>query len=892
MKPKNLLQILLLTSSVWLWGAMSVTAQEVAKPDHDKTITSVLRKSQLIREIPQISERERPSTSAIMLVQSPAPTNPSSVQRDVIQVTSVQANPTEKGVEVILQTTQGEQLQISDRSIGNNFIADIPNAQLRLPNGEAFIFSSQSPIEGISEITVTNLDANTIRVTVAGETGLPTVELFDSDEGLIFGLTSAAAAMQPSQQPEGEQPTTSETPQEIPAAQGDEPIELLVTGQQDTGYRVPNASTATRTDTPLRDIPQSIQVVPQQVIRDQQATRVEDALRNVPGVTQERGAYSSISDFTIRGFSTRNSGNILRDGLFDGVGSVSGSTVGTELFNIERVEVLLGPASVLYGSANPGGTINLVTKQPLQDPFYRVDATIGNYAFYRGNVDLSGPLDDSRSVLYRLNAGYENSDSFIDFFDKESLSISPIVSFRLGDRTELFVEGEYASIDTGFYPGLPSVGTVLPNPNGEIPRNSNYSEPGDFARITNSRIGYRLEHQLSDNWSLRNAFRVRFSTYDADVAIPISIEADNRTLNRLRIADEGDGTNYLLATNLTGNFLTGSIGHQLLVGVDWNRDDATYLRRRRGISSIDAFNPVYNQPETEPFVIRSNNAYETNSLGIYIQDLVSLTENLKLLLGLRYDTQDYNNRSRVDDFTYSQSDSAFSPRVGIVYQPIEPISLYASYARSFTPSLFGNAFDGSPFEPERGTQYEVGVKADLNDQLSATLAFYNLTRSNVPTDDPDNIGFSIQTGEQRSRGIEFNVGGEILPGWNIIAGYAYTDARLTKDNLFPVGNRLANVPENSFNLWTTYQIQQGGLQGFGFGLGLFYISDRQANLDNTFELPSYLRTDAAIFYQREQFRAALNFTNLFNVDYFESPGEFEVIPGRPFTVLGTISWEF
>ncbi|MHC5747848.1 MAG: TonB-dependent receptor plug domain-containing protein, partial [Nostoc sp.] len=399
MKPKQLSQILLLTSSVWLWCAMRAIAQEIPKSEiQSKPIASVLPKSRSIRDIRQLSEIEIPNTSARMLVQSPAPTNPPA-QESVIQVTGVEAKPTDKGVEVILQTTGGDKLQITNRSAENNFIADIPNAQLRLPNGDAFTFRSEKPVEGITEITVTNLDANTIRVTVTGETLLPTAELFDSDEGLIFALTPAATAMQPPQQPEGEQPT-SETPQEEPAAQQDEPIELLVTGEQD-GYRVRDSSTGTRTDTPLRDIPQSIQVIPQEVLRDQQATRVEDALKNVPGVTQLGGIYGSQSNFTIRGFRA-DSGNILRDGLFDGTASVTGQAVSSELFNIERVEVLKGPASVLYGSASPGGTINLVTKKPLRDPFYRVDATIGNYAFYSGGVDLSGPLNDSKSALYRL----------------------------------------------------------------------------------------------------------------------------------------------------------------------------------------------------------------------------------------------------------------------------------------------------------------------------------------------------------------------------------------------------------------------------------------------------------------------------------------------------------
>ncbi|RUR75791.1 hypothetical protein PCC6912_46880 [Chlorogloeopsis fritschii PCC 6912] len=230
--------------------------------------------------------------------------------------------------------------------------------------------------------------------------------------------------------------------------------------------------------------------------------------------------------------------------------------------------------------------------------------------------------------------------------------------------------------------------------------------------------------------------------------------------------------------------------------------------------------------------------------------------------------------------------------MGIVYQPIQPISLYASYSRSFAPSI-GRLIDGEQFQPERGTQYEVGVKADINNRLSATLAFYDLTRSNVTTDDLSNPGFSIQTGEQNSRGIELNFGGEILPGWNVIAGYAYTDARITEDNTFEPGNRLYNVPKHSFNLWTSYELQEGDLRGLGFGLGFFYVGDRQGDLENSFTLPSYFRTDAAIFYNRGQFRASLNFRNLFDVDYFESAYDrLNVFPAEPFTVQGTLSWRF
>ncbi|MBE9016326.1 TonB-dependent receptor [Chroococcidiopsidales cyanobacterium LEGE 13417] len=249
------------------------------------------------------------------------------------------------------------------------------------------------------------------------------------------------------------------------------------------------------------------------------------------------------------------------------------------------------------------------------------------------------------------------------------------------------------------------------------------------------------------------------------------------------------------------------------------------------------------------------------------------------------------NINSLEDATRNVS-GVTGTRASYVRDGIEPISLYASYIRSFTPAI-GRSFDGSQFQPERGTQYEVGVKADLNDRLSATLALYDLTRSNVLTDDPINEGFSIQTGKQKSQGIELNISGEILPGWNVFGGYAYTNARITEDETFDVDNRLSSTPENAFNLWTTYEIQQGSLQGLGFGLGLYFVGEQQGDLANTFQLPSYFRTDASIFYKRDRFRAALNFRNLFDADYFEAAtSRLRVFYGEPFTVQGTVSWEF
>jgi iron complex outermembrane receptor protein len=276
-----------------------------------------------------------------------------------------------------------------------------------------------------------------------------------------------------------------------------------------------------------------------------------------------------------------------------------------------------------------------------------------------------------------------------------------------------------------------------------------------------------------------------------------------------------------------------------------------------------------------------------------VQDLIEILPNLKLLAGGRFDSVDsFYKDTLTDSFNYEQSESEFSPRVGIVYQPSETTSLYASWSNSFSPEFFSRNRTGQPFQPLTGEQFEIGVKQGFFDnRLSTTLALYQLTRQNVLTTDPEDPDFSIQTGEQKSRGVEIDIAGEILPGWKIIATYAYTDAFVSEDETIPIGNGLSNVPEHSASLWTTYEIQSGNLQGLGFGAGLVFADEREVQLPNTIQLPSYVRADAAIFYRRNNYRFALNFKNLFDTEYYNTQG-FYITPAAPFTVLGTVSLEF
>ncbi|GJD15216.1 ferrichrome iron receptor [Rivularia sp. IAM M-261] len=871
----------------------SVRAEE--KPNRQDVETRYISPTvqyEISSKIPQISEIELPATSATMLVQ--APTNPTSQegeQEGIVAITGVKANPTEKGVEVILETSEGDKLQVANRSTGNNFIVDISGGQLRLPSGDAFTFRSEKPISGITEIAVTNIDAKTVRVIVVGEKALPTVELFDDNAGLIFAVAEASVATQLPKTPTTEEKPTTEAPQEKPAAQQDDPIELVVTAEQD-GYRAPNATTATRTDTPIRDIPQSIQVVPQEVLRDRQVNRISDGLENVSGVIGAWAPAGSRSPVTIRGF-VNFGGNFLVNGIPDPQISSDGGFV-----NVERLEVLKGPSSVLFGQGSPSGTVNIITKQPLRDPFYEVSATVGSFSDYRGTIDFSGPLNDSKTALYRFNAAYQSYGSFLDFHEGKAISIAPNLAFNLGQNTNLTIEGDANILEqNGQQPeGQPAVGTVLPNPNGRIRRSFNAAGPQTDNLTINGRVGYRFEHRFSEDLKLRNSFLYTFYDDDDRDGRPGifngSLAADNRTLNRRFFIGSQFYDSYYLDTNLLGKFRAGTIEHQLLFGFSLNRNTTDLNFEFGNAAPVDIFNPVFNQTVVSTGIRTTDSFTTRDTLGIYLQDQIKFTDNLKLLLGGRVDIFEERANNRFTNVERSQSDTAFSPRVGIVYQPIPPISLYASFARSFTPTI-GTSANGDAFVPERGTQYEVGIKADVNDRLSATLAFYDLVRSNVTTSDPGNPLFQVQTGEQRSQGIELDVSGEILPGWNIIAGYAYNIAEVAKDNTIRVGNRLNNAPEHAFNLWTTYRVQTGSLRGLGLGLGFYYVGDRQGDLANTFELPSYFRTDAAIFYERDRFRTSLNFRNLFDLDYYASArSRVRVDPGAPFSVQGTVSWQF
>ncbi|MEM8545238.1 MAG: TonB-dependent receptor [Cyanobacteria bacterium P01_H01_bin.119] len=789
---------------------------------------------------------------------------------ETVQIIDIQLNVTETGVDIRL-ITAGETLSLPQtNNVDNALVAEISNATLVLAEDEFLVFE---PAVGIAVIQAVNLAENIVQLSITGTDAPP-----------VADVSSEAQTLRLSVVPTGSVVST-------PAA---EPLRLVVTGEENSRYVVPRASTATRTDTPLDEIPQSIQIIPQEVLEDQQVIRLNDALRNASGVVSnsldQRGQR-----FIIRGFS---SSSILRDGFRQTNGS-AGNVGFQELATIEQIEVLKGPASILAGSLEPGGAINLVTKKPLAEPFYELSLRAGNRELIEPSIDISGPLTADGQLLYRLNALYRNEDYHRDFdVPVERFFIAPVLSWAISDRTDLTVELEYSDeTRPADFSGIPIIGDRV----ADVPFDRITGEPDDDASNEFLRLGYQFEHRFSDSWKVRNSFR--YISFDSNFVSNAAFGTNEATgdIFRVWLQNAQPSDSYELQTNVVGEFATGSIEHTLLAGVDLYRREAENSRRFDFTPQppFNVFDPVYglvSRPDSFSEPPPQITDFRTDNLGIYVQDQVTLLDNLFLLAGLRYDTVTTDIDDLERNTSDSQSNDAFTPRVGLVYQPTENLSLYTSYSTSFVPNS-ARERSGDLLEPEEGRQFELGARAELG-RLSANLALFTITKQNVATADPDALpgeSFAVATGEQRSQGVELDVIGEIFPGWDIVANYAYTDADITEDNNGLEDNRIFGVPEHNVNLWTNYEIQQGDLAGLGFGIGVNYVDNRFGDNDNSYVLEDYFLTNAAISYRKDNWRAALNFRNLFDVDYIDSSEGSRLIENRPgegFTFVGSFSIKF
>ncbi|MBD2555035.1 TonB-dependent siderophore receptor [Limnothrix sp. FACHB-708] len=784
-------------------------------------------------------------------------------------VTRVVVTPLPDELEIALETPAGQSLLIDAnqfRAEGNQLIAEISNASLALPEGAEF--TRTDPTAEVASVRVWQIAPDRIQVVVTGRNGLPTQDVTLATGDLAYSLNVDANA-----------------PEE----------ELVVTGQRSPSYRVPNASSATGTDTPILETPFSVQVIPQAVLRDQQVISIEDALTNVSGVSYAGSNSGREATVSIRGFGNQYPAtvSVLRDGyrLYGSFQAIP------EVANLEQIEVLKGPASILYGQIEPGGIINLVSKQPLAEPFYEVELQGGSNELVRPRIDFGGPLTADGSLRYRLNSVYQHQAPFRDFeTDTNRFSIAPALAWKISDQTDLSLNLEY------IHQKGPSDFGLSRFEDGVAPvdRKLIITDPEDSITTDYFSTGYQFEHRFSDNWKIRNGFR--YISYDYDysvVALPLT--ANGPRVTRFYADQDGEDKSYTLQTSLVGNFKTGSIAHQATIGLDLNRSEsriATVFDRSKP-SIINIFDRDYDavvRPDRSSLPPFNDDLTTANRLGFYLQDQINLTENLIVVAGLRYDTIGIETEDQLGRREGNNTElNSWTPRLGILYRPIPELSLFANYSQSFRPTTSTGA-DGSILKPEEGEGFEVGVKTELFDRrLLATLTYFDITKQNVPVTDPDNLLFSVSSGEQRNRGLEFDLIGELLPGWKILGSYAYIDSEVTEDtNESLIGNRLYGIPEHKATLWTTYEIQSGSLKGLGFGVGFEYASDRYGNLANDYKIGDYFIGNAAIFYQRDNYRFALNFRNFTDETYIKSTvgSNTGLEVGTPFTVTGSASIRF
>lgn len=692
-----------------------------------------------------------------------------------------------------------------------------------------------------------------------------------------------------------------------------------------TTYHPENATTATKTNTPIMETPVSIQVVPQQVIQDQAATTLARVVDNVSGVRSIDPAFDGgLELFQVRGFRTFNT-------YVDGLRISNGNGNPTSLINVDRVEVLKGPASILYGRADPGGIINIVTKKPQATPRTAVEQQIGSYDSYRTTLDTTGPLTKDGALLYRLTAEVDHDHSFREFYFLRNYFVSPVVQWNIDAATQATVNFQYNHrvnpYDTGsiaFTKYDPLAAFFGEGPVSFLPRGRNFGEPNSNNRIDEMKFGFNWSHKFNEDWVLTQRFQTVLTDINLNAVLPFGFDPIvptqlNRQAYRVFAQDQVYATNF----DLTGKFDTFGIGHTVLLGGDLLSE---HFALKDAISfsppNIDYLFPIHSFPTSTAWDLFDPNAsffamkIRTQWYGFYLQDQIKLPYNFFLMAGARYDHAiQHQNFMDGQGETVADNSQRVTPRFGLLWRPIPELSIYGSYLTNFGQAAGTSGPIKQPLPPETAQQWEVGVKTELLDKrLTATLAYYNLIKQHVAAPDPDPAraaqGFLVSLGEVRNKGVEFDVAGEILPGLKVISSYAYIDSIVAKDSgevFDPLGNIISEngfagytppgVSRHMGSLWTTYEFQNGDWRGLKFGGGANARSKSFGDSLNSFHLPGYATVGLMAAYNwmlnGNKLTAQLNVDNLLDTRYYPNGlSALGVNVGTPRTFKGSIRMAF
>ncbi|MEC4748521.1 TonB-dependent siderophore receptor [Methylomicrobium sp. Wu6] len=659
-----------------------------------------------------------------------------------------------------------------------------------------------------------------------------------------------------------------------------------------TDYSLPNATTGTKTDTPIMETPMNIQVVTKSVMDDQQDINIVDAItKNVSGVQAGHDSGDIYERFIIRGFSTID---IYRNGLLRGFNTYDPS-------NIEQFEVIKGPASMLYGRAQPGGLINYVTKKGLDIPTYSVQQQFGSYDQYRTTADATGPIDKDGKLRYRVNMSYQDIGSFKQFVNDERYFIAPTLSWRPNDRFDANLEFEHKHEKKVNDFGIPSIG----NRPAPVPLSRSYLDSANGPVSDTTLVAYDWAFKFNDDWKLKNRFL--WENWDMqynDIGGSGALRADNQTLNRTVFSGPANQETYSTNLDLSGKFNLLGTKHDVLLGGDYYNNafngENEYFT---ATTPINIFNPIYNvisQATLDALPISWNFLRKEERFGVYFQDQITLFDKLHIMGGGRYDWVTYGTGSNSKSFdlakaNYSdQEDQKFSPRVGVLYQPWQWLSLFTSYTESLGSANSGLSFTGQNFKPQSGEQYEAGFKTEFFDKrLSSTVSFYDLTKANTTTTDPAHPTFQVTAGKVRSRGVEIDIKGQVTEKLNLVTTYAFTDIRYINANANLLGQRPIGVPENQASLWGTYQFTER----FKAGIGGVVVGKRNGDNNNPVDLPGYVTMDTMAAYTipvgKTRLTTQVNINNLLDKGYYVgASSRNSIVTGNPLSVMGSIRLQF
>lgn len=649
--------------------------------------------------------------------------------------------------------------------------------------------------------------------------------------------------------------------------------ETVVEAKRLKGIVPEKSRTATKTDTPLIEIPQSVSTVTREEMDQRGVETTAEALRYIPGViTGIGGEDSRVDDITIRGFEigSATANNSTNNVFLDGLRVPSGgqwTRVQQDIFGLERVDVLKGPASVLYGQAAPGGLLNLTSKHPLVERRNFLGFRYGSFDTWQAAGDFTGPIDAEGKFSYRLLGLYREGGAQVDHTDLSRVFIAPSFTWQPTNNTKLTVLTSYQDDHGGStFQFLPVEGTLRKAPRGRIDRDTFIGEP-DFNTYDREQwtAGYELTHQFNDALTLSQNLRYASvdTFYESIVAGRTPPNAAG-LMSRRAVRGDGDAWNVAVDTRLHTNFSTGPVKHQTIIGIDQIWSDWTHVRTgTNSVPSINIFDPVYTGI-SGAFALQVGQDVDEHQTGVYVQDQMEL-DRWHFSTALRYDWSRSDLRNTLTGTRTITDAEDLTGNIGLLYVLDHGISPYASFATSFEP-VSGADYDGHAFDPSKGKQYEIGVKYEPEhfDALF-TLSAFQLTQKNVLTPDPDALhtGFSVQTGEIEIRGVELESKISLTEGLVVIGSITWLDSEVTKSNTAgEKGKPKGAIPDHMASLWLDYTVQQGPIEGLGAGLGVRYIGSRYGANGEQFHIPSVTLLDAAVRYDLGKLNPTLKGTNV------------------------------